>query len=68
MAEGVGVVQPGEEKALGRPYSGLPVLQGGYRKAGEGLCVGGSRDRPMVKGLKLKVGRLGDLERRTSLL
>ncbi|KAK4828981.1 hypothetical protein QYF61_001637 [Mycteria americana] len=25
----VGVVQPGEEKAVGRPYSSLPVLKGG---------------------------------------
>ena len=36
----VGVVQPGEEKAPGRPYSGLPVLKGGYRKDGEGLLSG----------------------------
>jgi len=28
-AERVGVVQPGEEKAEGRPYSSLPVLKGG---------------------------------------
>jgi len=27
--ERVGVVQPGEEKALGRPYSSLPVLKRG---------------------------------------
>jgi len=25
----VGVVQPGEEKAVGRPYSSLSVLKGG---------------------------------------
>lgn len=36
-AEGVGVVQPGEEKAQGRPYSNLPVTKGGYRRAGEGV-------------------------------
>ncbi|KAK4827360.1 hypothetical protein QYF61_017285 [Mycteria americana] len=29
QAERVGVVQPGEEKAAGRPYSSLPVLKGG---------------------------------------
>ena len=28
-AEGVGAFQPGEEKAAGRPYSSLPVPQGG---------------------------------------
>ena len=33
QAERVGVVQPGEEKALGRPYSSLPVpKQGAYKK------------------------------------
>jgi len=29
QAERVGAVQPGEEKALGRPYSSLPVPEGG---------------------------------------
>jgi len=28
-AERSGAVQPGEEKALGRPYCSLPVLEGG---------------------------------------
>ena len=28
-AEGVGAVQPGEEQAVGRPYSGLSVTEGG---------------------------------------
>ena len=28
-AERVGAVQPGEEKAAGRPYCRLPVLKGG---------------------------------------
>ncbi|GAB0205380.1 mitochondrial enolase superfamily member 1 [Grus japonensis] len=28
-AERVGVVQPGEKKALGRPYCGLPILKAG---------------------------------------
>jgi len=31
-AERVGVVQPGEEKALGRPYSGLSGLKRGLNK------------------------------------
>ena len=29
QAETVGAVQPGEEKAEGTPYHGLPVLKGG---------------------------------------
>ena len=40
QAEGAGVVRSGEEKAPGRPHSGLPVPKGGYRKAGEGLFIG----------------------------
>jgi len=28
QAEGAGLVQPGKEKAPGRPYCGLPVLRG----------------------------------------
>jgi len=31
-AERVGVVQPGEEKALGRTYCSLPVLKGGLKE------------------------------------
>lgn len=37
QAEGAGVVEPGEEKALGRPHSGLLVPKGGCKKVGEGL-------------------------------
>lgn len=40
QAEGDGVVQPGEEKALGRPYSGLPGPKGDCRQAGDGFCQG----------------------------
>jgi len=32
-----GAVQLKEEKAPGRPYCGLPVPEGAYKKAGEGL-------------------------------
>uniref|UniRef100_A0A8D0FFG2 Uncharacterized protein n=1 Tax=Strix occidentalis caurina TaxID=311401 RepID=A0A8D0FFG2_STROC len=39
------------------PYSGLPVLKGGYRKVGEGLLIRGCRDRTRGKGFKLKEGR-----------
>ena len=35
-AERVGVVQPGEGKALGRPYSSLPVAKGGLQESRRG--------------------------------
>ena len=38
--ERVGAVHPGEEKALGRPHCSLPVPEGAYKKAGEGLYKG----------------------------
>ena len=44
-------------KALGRPYSGLPVLKGGCRKDGEGLCIREGRDRMRGNSFKLKEGR-----------
>ena len=53
----VGVGQPGEEKAPGRPSSGLPVLKGGYRKDGEGLFIRACRDRMKGNGFKLNEGR-----------
>jgi len=34
QAETVGTVQPGEEKAPGRPYDGLSVLKGGLEERG----------------------------------
>lgn len=47
QAEEAGRVEPGEDKAPGRPQGGLPVPKGGYRKAGERLfvreCSGGIR-------------------------
>jgi len=39
-AERIGVVQPGEDKAAGRPYSSLPVPEAAYKKAGKGLYEG----------------------------
>ena len=56
QAEGVGVVRPGEEKALGRPSSGLPVPKGAYRKAGEGLFVREWSGGTKRNGFKLKEG------------
>jgi len=53
----VGVVQPEEEKAVGRPYSSLPVPEGAYKRAGEGLFTRACSDRTRGSGFKLKEGR-----------
>ncbi|GAB0184388.1 hypothetical protein GRJ2_000904100 [Grus japonensis] len=53
QTETVGVVQSGEEKAPGTPYSSLPVPEGPYRKAGEGLFTRVGTDSTRHKGLKL---------------
>ena len=41
LAEWHGVVQPGEEKAAGRPYSGLPVLKGCLQESWGGTLYQG---------------------------
>jgi len=56
-AEGAGAVQPGEEKAPGRPYSSLPVPEGAYKRAGQGLSTRACSDRTRGNGFKLKEGR-----------
>ena len=53
-AERVGAVQLGEEKAAWRPCSSLPVPEGAYKKAGEGLFTRVCCDRTRLNGLKLK--------------
>jgi len=45
------------EKALGRPYCGLPVLKGACKRAGEGLLTRSCSDRTRGNGFKLKEGR-----------
>ena len=50
----VGAVQPGEDEALGRPYSSLPVPEWGNKKAGEGLFTRAWSDRTRGNGFKLK--------------
>ena len=58
-AERVGAVQPGEEKAAGRPYSSLPVPERGpYRKDGENIFSRACCDRTRSNGFKLREGRL----------
>ena len=54
MAERVGAVQPGEEKAAGRSYCSLPVPEGAYKKAGEGLFTSIGRDRTRDNNFTLK--------------
>ena len=49
----MGAVQPGEEKAPGRPYSSLPVPEGASKKAGEGLFTRACRDRTSSNAFKL---------------
>ena len=41
----VRVVQPGEEKALGRPYSSLPVPKGGLQESWGGAFYKGIQGR-----------------------
>jgi len=54
---GVGTVQPGEEKAVGRPDCGIPVPEGAYRKDGENIFSRACCDRTRSNGFKLREGR-----------
>jgi len=56
-AERFGAVQPGEEKAVGRPYSSLPVPEGAYRKYGESILSRACSNRTRSNGFKLREGR-----------
>ena len=56
-AERVGAVQPGQEKAPGRPYCGLSVPEETYKKAGKGLFTRTWSDGTRSNGFKLKEGR-----------
>ena len=49
----VGAVQPGEEKAVGRPYCALPVSEGACRQDGENLFRRACCDRTRNSGFKL---------------
>jgi len=50
----LGAVQPGEVKALGTPYSSLPVPEGAYNKDREGLFTRPCSDTARDNGFKLK--------------
>jgi len=50
-------VLPGEEKAPVGPYSCLPVPEGAYRKAREGLFTRVCSNRTRGNGFKLEEGR-----------
>ena len=50
------IEKPGKEKGPRRPYS-LPVPEGTYRKAGEGLFRRAHSDRMRGNGFKLEEGR-----------
>ena len=47
-AERAGAVQPGEEKAAGRPGSSLSVLKGGCKKEGDRLFSRDCCDRKIL--------------------
>ena len=54
QAERAGAVQPGEEKALGRPESGLSISLGGCKKEGNRLFSRVCCDRTKGNSFKLK--------------
>ena len=49
-------VQPQEKTAAGRPCSSLPVPEGAYKGAREGLFTSAWSDRTRSNGFKLKEG------------
>lgn len=56
-AERIGIVHPGKEKALRRPYNSLSVPNEACRIAGEGLLTNACSDRIRGNGFKLKEDR-----------
>ena len=56
-AERGGVVQPGEEQAMGRPCSSLSVPEGAYKKDGKNIFSRACCDRARSNGFKLREGR-----------
>ena len=56
-AERVGAVQPGEDKAAGRPYCSLPVPEEACKQAREGFFTRACSDRTWGNGFRLKEGK-----------
>ena len=56
-AERVGAVQPGEDKAAGRPYGRISVPEWAYRKDGENIFSKACCDRTRSNSFKLKQRR-----------
>ena len=57
QAQGAGLIQPGEEKAVRRPHCSLPVFKRGYEKDKNQLSTGVDSYRTRGNGFKLKEGR-----------
>ena len=55
--ERAGVLQPGEEKALTRIYSGHPVPEGGLQESWGGLFIRTADNRMRGNGFELEEGR-----------
>ncbi|XP_059699430.1 protein cornichon homolog 3 [Haemorhous mexicanus] len=51
-AERIGIVQPGEEKAPGTPYSTFQYWNGAYKRAGEGIFT---RNRARRNGFEQRI-------------
>jgi len=56
-AETVGAVPPGEEKAVGRPYSSLPVAEGHQQESWRGTFTRACSDKTRGNGFKMKERR-----------
>ena len=54
QAERAGALQPGEEKTPGGPHNGIQVLEGAYRRGGEGLFIRACSNRMRRNGFKLE--------------
>jgi len=54
QVEGVGLVQLGEEKTMGRPHCSLPVLKGSYEQQQDQLFIDSDSDRTKGNGFILR--------------
>ena len=58
LPKATGLVQHGEEKAVGKPLCNFPVLKGVYKQEGKQLCTWADSDRTRGNGFKVKEERL----------